>query len=182
MSADSSMVTIPARLTISELAGALGLEVSAVQDVLEELGAPASPADLVEAGLAMAVAEAMGIEIRVEARDLALECLYELDSRNDQAELEGLNPRVHRLVSGVMADRESLDADIEAASQHWSISRMPIVDRAILRLGLWELRNDPDTPIAVVVSEAVRLAGTYSTGRSSSFVNGVLATLAKDVR
>jgi N utilization substance protein B len=86
------------------------------------------------------------------------------------------------MVTGVTAEAESLDHDIEAASQHWAVARMPLLDRAILRLGLWELRNDPDTPTAVVVSEAVRLANTYSTGRSGAFINGVLATLAKSTR
>jgi N utilization substance protein B len=59
---------------------------------------------------------------------------------------------------------------------------MPLIDRAILRLALWELKNDPETPTAVIVSEAVRLANTYSTSRSGSFVNGVLGTLAKTLR
>jgi N utilization substance protein B len=56
---------------------------------------------------------------------------------------------------------------------------MPVVDRAILRLGLYELRHEPETPVAVVVSEAVRLAKTYSTEKSGAFVNGVLAALAE---
>ncbi len=55
---------------------------------------------------------------------------------------------------------------------------MPVIDRAILRLGLYELRH-LSTPAAVVVNEAVRLAKTYSTQRSGSFVNGVLAALAE---
>ena len=59
---------------------------------------------------------------------------------------------------------------------------MPVVDRNILRIGLFELKHDRDTPTAVIVTEAVRMAQTYSTERSGSFVNGVLATLAKEVR
>jgi N utilization substance protein B len=59
---------------------------------------------------------------------------------------------------------------------------MPVVDRAILRLGLYELRYETDTPAAVVVAEAVRLAKTFSTERSGAFVNGVLATLAEQER
>lgn len=117
-----------------------------------------------------------------EPRDLALERLYEIDSRYTEEATEGLSPRVERMVQGVIDSREELDVEIEAASEHWAVARMPMVDRAILRLGLWELRNEPDTPAAVIVSEAVRLAGTYSTARSSSFVNGVLAALAKSVR
>ena len=59
---------------------------------------------------------------------------------------------------------------------------MPVVDRAILRLGLYELRHVPSVPTAVVVNEAVRLAKTYSTQRSGVFVNGVLASLAERER
>jgi len=62
------------------------------------------------------------------------------------------------------------------------VARMPVIDRNILRIGLYELRADPRTPTAVVVSEAVRLAHTYSTEKSPSFVNGILATLAKTIR
>jgi transcription antitermination protein NusB len=117
-----------------------------------------------------------------EPRDLALERLYEIDSRHSEDPTENLSPRVARMVQGVIDDSEELDGEIEEASEHWSVARMPMVDRAILRLALWELKNDPATPTAVIVSEAVRLATTYSTTRSSAFVNGVLAALAKVVR
>lgn len=117
-----------------------------------------------------------------EPRDLALERLYELDSRVEEVSGEDLPPRAARMVSGVSEQRESLDHKIEEASENWSIARMPMIDRAILRLSLWELENDPGTPTAVIVSEAVRLAETYSTARSGSFVNGVLASLARSVR
>lgn len=59
---------------------------------------------------------------------------------------------------------------------------MPLVDRNIIRLGLFELQSAPEPPTAVIVSEAVRLAQVYSTEKSGSFVNGVLATLARSVR
>ncbi len=117
-----------------------------------------------------------------EPRDLALVRLYEMDSKAEEVSVEGLPPRAVRMVLGVSEQRESLDHKIEEASENWSIARMPMVDRAILRLSLWELENEPGTPTAVVVSEAVRLAGTYSTSRSGSFVNGVLASLARTVR
>ncbi len=59
---------------------------------------------------------------------------------------------------------------------------MPVVDRAVLRLALFELRHEPETPTAVILSEAVRIAKQYSTERSGRFVNGVLATLAREER
>jgi N utilization substance protein B len=182
MSDGAAQRKIPARVTASQLAEVIGLDVSAVQAVLTARGEPDRPTDLMDANVASETARTLGFEVHVEPRDLALECLYEIDTRSPEQLPEGISPRVKRMVSGVTAEAESLDHDIEAASQHWAVARMPLLDRAILRLGLWELRNDPDTPTAVVVSEAVRLANTYSTGRSGAFINGVLATLAKSAR
>jgi N utilization substance protein B len=117
--------------------------------------------------------------VTVEPRDLALEALYEADQRDlNTISTAGLPPKAARLVTGVLAHRDELDAEIDAASEHWRVARMPVVDRAILRLGLYELRHEPGTPVAVVIAEAVRLAKTFSTERSGAFVNGVLAALA----
>lgn len=117
-----------------------------------------------------------------EPRDLALEALYEADQRRVDALPADLPPKAARLVQGVLAHLEELDRDIETASEHWRLGRMPVIDRAILRLGLYELRYEPDTPVAVVVSEAVRLAKTFSTEKSGAFVNGVLAALSEKER
>lgn len=113
-----------------------------------------------------------------EPRDLALQALYQFDRTGPGGVADVLPPKARRLVEGVLAHTEELDEEIGRASDHWSIDRMPVVDRAILRLGLYELRFEPDTPVAVVLDEAVRLAKTYSTQRSGAFVNGVLAALA----
>lgn len=113
-----------------------------------------------------------------EPRDLALQALYQHDRTGRDGTTESLPFKARRLVEGVLAHTAELDREIGRASDHWSIDRMPVVDRAILRLGLYELRFEPDTPVAVVLDEAVRLAKTYSTQRSGAFVNGVLAALA----
>ncbi|HJR91576.1 MAG TPA: transcription antitermination factor NusB [Acidimicrobiia bacterium] len=118
----------------------------------------------------------------LEPRDLALQTLYQLDRSGEAGPLEGLPAKARRLVEGVIARTAELDPSIESASEHWTVDRMPVVDRAILRLGLYELRHERDTPAAVIVNEAVRLAKTYSTQRSGSFVNGVLASLASTER
>jgi N utilization substance protein B len=131
--------------------------------------------------LSMAIAEALGVEINIEPRDVALETLYELETRGER-EFEGLTGRAGRLVAGVLEHREDLDHDIESASDHWSVARMPVIDRSILRLGLFELRHEGGVPTGVIVAEAVRLARIYSTERSGSFVNGVLASLARSAR
>ena len=117
-----------------------------------------------------------------EPRDLALQALYQAEIAGDSADLEALTGRVGVLVHGVLEHKEELDNEIESASEHWSVARMPVIDRSILRIGLYELRHATDTPTAVVVSEAVRLAKTYSTERSGAFVNGVLASLARAPR
>lgn len=113
-----------------------------------------------------------------EPRDLALMSLYQLDRSGVIGSLDHLPAKARRLVQGVVDNTERLDEGLEEASEHWRVDRMPVVDRAILRLGLFELRHEQDTPVAVVIDEAVRLAKKYSTKRSGAFVNGVLAALA----
>jgi N utilization substance protein B len=121
----------------------------------------------------------LGQAVTVESRDLALECLYEYETKGEIA--ADIGGKAGAIVDGVITDLDALDELIESVSEHWTVSRMPVIDRNILRIGLYELRNS-GTPVAVVVSEGVRLARTYSTEKSASFVNGILATLAKTLR
>lgn len=114
-----------------------------------------------------------------EPRDQVLEHLYAHETHGVLPDSEG---RAARLVSGILSDLETLDSEIEAVSEHWAVSRMPVIDRNILRLGLYELKNDKAVPTNVVIAEALRLASTYSTEKSASFVNGILSTLAKQIR
>ncbi len=116
-----------------------------------------------------------------EPRDLALWSLYEADQRNLEEPVidAALPPKAARLVRGVLAHRSELDTAIDEVSDRWRVGRMPPVDRAILRLGLYELRYEADTPVGVILSEAVRLANAYSTERSGGFVNGILGKLAE---
>ncbi len=173
-------VNIRARLTARDLARAIGKEPSDVTAALSARGEPDSLEDFLDSELARAVATDLGVEVTVETRDLVLEALYEHETRGDlSTQLDG---RAARIAEGVIERREVLDQSIEEASEHWSVARMPMVDRNILRLGLYELRYELETPAAVIISEAVRLAQTYSTERSASFVNGVLAALAEDTR
>ena len=116
-----------------------------------------------------------------EPRDLAVQALYEADQLGLGAEgvLGDLIGKARRLVEGTLAVQAELDESINAVSDRWRVDRMPAVDRAVLRLALYELRYEPSTPVAVVLSEAVRIAKEFSTARSGTFVNGVLAALAK---
>ncbi len=86
------------------------------------------------------------------------------------------------LVGGVESKQLRLDELIAAHAIGWSIDRMPVVDRVLLRMATYELLARPDVPTGVVISEAVELATEYSTEESGRFVNGVLATIAAVVR
>ncbi|HEU4318820.1 MAG TPA: transcription antitermination factor NusB [Acidimicrobiia bacterium] len=176
----SGPAVIPARLTASALAEVIGRDVREVQAVLTARGQPDAADDVIGAELAIAVAATLGSSVSVEARDLALECLYELETRGEVA--SDIGGKAGAIVDGVVSDLDELDELIESVSEHWSVPRMPLIDRNIIRIGLYELRSEPETPTAVIVAEAVRLAGTYSTEKSPSFVNGVLATLARSIR
>lgn len=110
------------------------------------------------------------------AREQALSALYAADVTAGQPDLTGLSGRASRYVTGTWERREQLDQAITAAATGWRVERMPAVDRNIIRLSLYELLSE-DTPMAVVVSEAVNLAKQFSTERSGAFVNGVLAKL-----
>ena len=116
-----------------------------------------------------------------EPRARALGALYQADLREVVDPAEGLGGRARRYVEGVWEHRDRLDRRLESVSERWPVYRMAAVDRAILRLALYELLYEP-TPTAVVINEAVNLAKGYSTRGSGAFVNGILATLADQVR
>jgi N utilization substance protein B len=123
---------------------------------------------------------------RREARERALGLCYEAEARGvalDQvlADLPAA-PDAYAavLVRGVAAERERLDAVLGKFSEHWAVDRMPAVDRAILRIGCYELEQG-ELPAPVVISEAVELAKQYSTKDSGRFVNGLLARIADEL-
>ena len=79
-----------------------------------------------------------------------------------------------KLVDAVVQHRAELDQEIAAAARNWTLERMAIVDRNILRLGLAELSACPETPYKVIINESVELARRYSTEAACGFVNGLL--------
>ena len=125
---------------------------------------------------------------RRAARERALELAYECEQRGLSADavLDDLpivpDAYAGRLVIGLDEHREEIDALIRKYSEHWALERMPVIDRALLRIGTYELGWIPETPTAVVITEAVELAKQYSTKDSGRFVNGLLARIAEDVR
>lgn len=115
-----------------------------------------------------------------DARLDALDALYSSDATGDEPSESAMGARAYRLASGAWDQRAALDKELASVATGWRVERMPAVDRAVLRLALFELRNT-QTPTGVVISEAVELAKNYSTARSGAFVNGVLAKLALPV-
>jgi transcription antitermination protein NusB len=125
---------------------------------------------------------------RREARERALELCYEADIRGSDgaAVIADLpvepDPYAVELVRGIDEHREALDEQIGRYAQRWTIARMPVIDRNLLRIGAYELAHHGEVPTGVVISEAVELAKAYSTPDSGRFVNGLLARLATVLR
>lgn len=85
-----------------------------------------------------------------------------------------------RLIEAYFQRAEQIDAHIERLAKDWTLERMPATDRNVLRVAAAEMLGVPETPVSVVFNEAVELAKTYGTPASGKFVNGVLATLARE--
>jgi N utilization substance protein B len=85
----------------------------------------------------------------------------------------------HGLVSGVQSHQADIDALIVGYADRWAIERMPVVDRNIVRIALFELLWGSDVPVAVVINEAVELAKELSTDDSGRFVNGLLGRIVE---
>ena len=127
---------------------------------------------------------------RSKARKRAVDVLYESDVRGVDpvttlAERVALaeppvNDYTIELVEGVQANRERIDALLAEYAEGWTVDRMPDVDRAVLRLGVYEMLWGENVPHAVAIDEAVELAKTLSTDESPRFVNGILARLLRD--
>lgn len=131
---------------------------------------------------------------RHKARRRAVDLLFEAEARDvDPADLLServalavnddsvapVSPYTRVLVEGVADDLDRVDATIEGYLQDWALSRLPAVDRAILRVAVWELFHAGDVPPVVAVDEAVELAKELSTDDSPSFINGVLGQVVQ---
>ncbi|GLZ35922.1 N utilization substance protein B [Lentzea sp. NBRC 105346] len=126
---------------------------------------------------------------RSKARKRAVDFLYEADllgtdpvtllaERVGSPDVPPVNDYTVALVEGVTAHRARIDDLISEHSEGWTLARMPAVDRAVLRIGLYELLWASDVPDAVAIDEAVELAKGLSTDDSPRFVNGVLGRIA----
>ena len=142
-----------------------------------------------------------GVDLRHQARILALQSLYELDVTDhpldevlaraaDDPLIEetdtlpsldraALAAHIERLVRGALADQTRIDAAIAEAAPAFPVPQLPSVDRNVLRLAMYELLHEPQVPVKAAINEAVELAKRFGGDSSSRFVNGVLGTIAQ---
>lgn len=131
---------------------------------------------------------------RTKARKRALDILFSADVRGQTpavalaaaAERAANEPAreaswlyAREIVDGVIDNADDIDERIATHSRDWRIERMPTVDRALLRIGAWEILFNDEVPTAVAINEAVELAKEFSTDESRAFVHGVLARIAR---
>lgn len=126
---------------------------------------------------------------RTLARKNALQIMYQgdildkaprelIDNAQLVPETQGLNDYALMLLDGCKENLEAIDELIVSASENWALDRMPMVDRALLRLSTYEMRYVEDVPVSVSINEAVNLAKEFGGDDSPRFVNGILGRIA----
>ncbi len=127
---------------------------------------------------------------RRRARAIALQALYEVDSVGHDVEgtlnhllanvelLEENAAFVREIVNGVIQNREEIDQNIKNFAPAWPVEQIPVIDRNILRLAIFEILLDNKVPVKVAINEAVELAKTFGSDNSARFVNGVLGSVS----
>lgn len=134
------------------------------------------------------MSESPRIGSRREARETALGILYEADVREESVAAALANqvleppPYAAVLLRGLAEHLDDVDTLLRRYARDWALERMPVIDRNVLRVAVYELAHRPDVPTGAVLSEAVELASRYSTAESGRFVNGVLAKVARELR
>jgi len=127
---------------------------------------------------------------RTRSRRQALQILYQREITGQSAdtilEERSYNPEdgepsefCRELLAGVQEHQTRIDAELSEISEHWTVSRMPLVDRNILRLAVYEILFVEEIPPSVSINEAVEMAKIFGGDDSSKFVNGVLGKLAE---
>ncbi|MFG6502117.1 transcription antitermination factor NusB [Microbacterium sp. P05] len=131
---------------------------------------------------------------RTKARKRALDILFSSDVRGEQlpvtlaAEAQrAVNEPAREaswlyardIVDGIIDHGDEIDEQIVTYAKDWTLARMPAVDRALLRIGTWEILFNDEVPAAVAIDEAVELAKEFSTDESGPFVHGVLGRISR---
>lgn len=129
------------------------------------------------------------------SRTVAMQSLYEWDFNGSKGELQKITERniqnfasgldspefIFDLVNGVKKNQTEIDAIIEKTAPEWPIDQITVIDRNILRLGIYELQYAREVPPKVAINEAVELGKTFGGESSGKFVNGVLGTLYRQM-
>lgn len=128
-------------------------------------------------------------EERTLARKHALQLMYQgeilektprelIDNGQLVPETQGLGEYALMLLDGAKENLEAIDELIESASDNWTLDRMPVVDRSLLRLTTYEMRYVDDVPVSVSINEAVNLGKEFGGDDSPRFINGILGRIA----
>ena len=135
---------------------------------------------------------------RRRAREAALQMLYQSEvgragafesiatywsarDADDQLD-EPLREFANGLVRGALERQAEIDALLTAHTQNWRLERMTVIDRLVLRLGVYEMLAEAETPSKVIINEAIELARSYSGEEAVGFVNGILDAVRKELR
>ena len=144
------------------------------------------------------------MRIRTRAREVAFQLLYQFDLARQESgtpppQDEKLTHEISvyfqhfdvpaparefasTLIDGTLKNQAQLDALIEKYAKNWKLNRLPVVDRNLLRMALFELSHLKDTPVSVVIDEALELGKQFGTADTPSFLNGVLDAAARELR
>lgn len=131
---------------------------------------------------------------RRKAREIALQILYQMEMQGNEPKAvlalfwqrEEVPAEIRdfatQIVEGTYRNRSEIDQLIEKHSAHWRMTRMAVVDRNILRLGVYELLYLHEVPTSVALNEAIEIAKRFGTENSGAFINGILDHVAQEVR
>jgi len=132
---------------------------------------------------------------RRKAREYALQILYQYELKSTESSDKiikefwkeySVHPKIRHfteiLVKGTIKHLKEIDSIISSVSEHWSMNRMAVVDKNILRFATYELLYIEEIPAAVTINEAIEISKKYSTKESSIFINGLLDRIAKKIK
>lgn len=115
---------------------------------------------------------------RRKAREEAFKMLFQIDV-NEDIEPNFVSPFTERIVQGVIEHKDKIDRLIEKYLINWTLKRISLVDKTLLRMAIYEICFEDDVPFAVSINEAVELAHKYGDEKSGKFINGVLSNIIK---
>ena len=128
------------------------------------------------------------------SREIALKILYQFEASgrpiqeiientfNHEKISEDIKNFVFELVQGTMDHLAEIDSQLSGIAMHWRVERMSAIDRNIIRIALFEINHQQETPVNVIINEAIEISKKYGDSKSFQFVNGILDKAAKEIR